>query len=202
MPGSSGRSATSFCSASVASSGTTWLAATSTLAARFNSSRALTAASPPPPTTRGGLPSKLTRMGKVRISLSSNGHPLGRRIGEALRRKLDLEPVELRGHDDLAAKPGALIDLEGAVEHLKLFSRRRHELIEPLLSYPHMASRAGAGTAAFGLDGDAPVADHFHDPPALQGFEPVCLSVGRTHSDEHDQATLVQTGTPGMSWMG
>src|SRR5262249_46843866 len=186
MPGSSGRSATSSRWRSAASRGTTWLVATPTLARRFNSSRALTAASPPPPTTRGGLPSKLTRMGKVRISLSSNRHPLGRRIGEALRRKLDLEPVELRGHDDLAAKPRALIDLEGAVEHLKLFSRRRHELIEPMLSYPHMANRADAGTAAFVLDRDAPVADQFHAPPALEGFESVCHSVGPTHSDEHD----------------
>src|SRR5215470_11779779 len=120
MPGSSGRSATSFCSASAASSGTTSPAATSTLAARLKRSRVLTAASSPPPTTRGGLPSKLTRMGKVRISLASNRHPLRRRIGKALGRKLDFEPVELLGHDDLAAEPGALIDLEGAVEYLKL----------------------------------------------------------------------------------
>src|SRR5690348_14400505 len=126
MPGSSGRSATSFWSASAASSGTTSPAATSALAARFNRSRVLTAASSPPPTTRGGLPSKLMRMGKVRIALASHRNPLRRRIGKALGRKFDLEPVELRSHDDLAAQPGALIDLEGAVQHLKLFSRRRH----------------------------------------------------------------------------
>src|SRR6187200_2596992 len=169
MPGRAGRSDTSFCSARAASSGTTPPAATSTLAARFNRSRAFTAASSPPPTTRGGLPSKLTRMGKVRIALSSDHHPIGRRIGKTLRRKLDLKC---------------------AIEHLELFGRGRHELADPLLTDPHMARSAGAGAAALGLDGNAPVSDHLHDSPALQGFEPVCRAVWHTHGDEHDQATL------------
>src|SRR4029078_3335241 len=134
MPGRAGRSDTSFCSARPARSGTTPPAATSTLAARFNRSRAFTAASSPPPTTRGGLPSKLTRRGSVRMALSSDHHPLGRRIGKPLRRKLDLKPVELRRHDDLAAEPRALVDLKCAIQHLPRFGRGRHELAAPPLS--------------------------------------------------------------------
>src|SRR4029078_9170773 len=170
MPGRAGRSDTSFCSVRAASSGTTPPAATSTLAARFNRSRAFTAASSPPPTTRGGLPSKLIRMGKVRIALSSDHHPLGRRIGKTLRRKVDLKPVELRRHDDLAAEPRALVDLKCAIEHLELFGRGRQELADPLLTDPHMARSAGAGAAALGLDGNAPVSDHLPASHALHGF--------------------------------
>src|SRR5512144_3101106 len=102
MPGRAGTSDTAPSSTSAASSLKTSLAATSTDGARFNRRRVLTAASSPPPTTSGDLPSKLTKMGKVRIALASHHQPLLRRIGEARGRKLDLEPVELLGHDDLA----------------------------------------------------------------------------------------------------
>src|SRR5688572_28958146 len=109
MPGRAGTSDTCPASASAASSGPSSSAETSTDGARFSKSRALTAASSPPPVTSGGLPSKLIRMGKVRMELSSHRHALGRRIGKTLRRKLDFEPVQLLGHDDLAAQPRALV---------------------------------------------------------------------------------------------
>src|SRR5690242_7609399 len=143
MPGRAGRSDTSFCSARAASSGTTPPAATSTLAARFNRRRAFTAASAPPPTTRGCLPSKLTRMWKVRIALSSDHHPLGPRIVKTLSGELDLRAVELGHHDALAAEPRALVDLKCAVEQLKLFGRGQHALADPLLTDPHMPRSAG-----------------------------------------------------------
>ncbi len=66
-PGTRGISVTRPARSSSASSGTSSPAATSTISARFNSSRALTAASSPPPVTRGGLRSTLMKIGKVRI---------------------------------------------------------------------------------------------------------------------------------------
>src|SRR3990172_4661583 len=157
MPGRAGISDTEPALASAASSGTSSSAEMSTDGARFSRSRVLTAASSPPPVTSGGLPSKLTRMGKVRIPLSSHHQPLGRRIGEALGRKLDLEPVELLRHDDLAAQPRTLIDVEGPTQHSPLFAARRCELRPPFLPPPHRAGGAGARPAALGLDGKAPV---------------------------------------------
>ena len=43
--------------------------------------------------------------GKGAHRLASHHQPLLRRVGQALRRKLDLEPIELLRHDDLAAEP-------------------------------------------------------------------------------------------------
>src|SRR5262245_60035850 len=145
-------------------------AATSTLGARFSSRRTLLAASSPPPTTRGGLRSKLRKTGKARMS-ASHCDAFLRRISEALGRKLDFEPVQRLGHDDLAAKPRALVDIVGAVEHLQLLVARRRELCDPVLIHPDMAGGASARPAALGLDGKAPVADHLHYPPTFEGFE-------------------------------
>src|SRR5689334_9661262 len=185
MPGRAGRSDTSPASARAASSATTSPAATPTDGARFNSRRVLTAASSPPPTTSGGLPSKLTKMGKVRTALSSHYQPLLRRVGEALGRKLDLETVERLGHDDLAAKPRALVDIERTVEHFELLIARRHQFRQPLLGNPDVAGRAGARSAALGFDGQAPVADHLHDAPAVEGLEPMGGAVRHMYGEEH-----------------
>src|SRR5581483_4939558 len=122
-------------------------------------------------------------------SLASHRNPLLRRVGEALWRKLDLEAVEFLRHDDLAAEPRALIDVEGAVEHLELLVAGRHELVEPLLCDPDMAGGASAGAAAFGLDGKAPVADHLHHAPAFERLEPVGAAVGHMNGKEHDSGT-------------
>src|SRR5579885_2410150 len=189
MPGRAGRSDINPSSTRAASSGTTSLAATSTAAARFSRRRTFMAASSPPPTTSGGLPAKLTKMGKVRMALASHREPLLRRVGKALWRELDLEPVELLRHDDLAAEPRALIDVEGAVEHLELLAGRGHELVEPLLGDPHMAGGAGAGAAAFGLDGKAPVADHLHHAPAFERLEPMGAAVGHMNGKKHHSGT-------------
>jgi hypothetical protein len=40
-----------------------------------------------------------------------------------------------------------------------------------------VAGRAGAGAAAFGLDRHAPIADDFHDAPALDGLEAVLFTL-------------------------
>src|SRR5918994_6115061 len=139
MPGRAGISETRPSSPSAAISGVTESAAMSTEGARFNSSRVLTSASSPPPVTSGGLPSKLPRMGKVRMGLASHRPALDRRISEALRRKFDFEPVQFLRHDDLAAEPRVLVDIEGTVEHLELLAGGRHELRHPIRAHPHMA---------------------------------------------------------------
>src|SRR5262245_38735773 len=185
MPGLAAISATLPASISAASSGVTSSAATSTRGARFKRSRVLTAASSPPPVTSGGLPSKLTRIGKVRNRLSSYRHAFRRLIGEALRRKLDFEPVEFFRHDDLAAKPRALIDVEGAVEHLELFAARGAEFSHPILADPDMARGAGASAAALGLDRQAPIADHLHDAPAFERLKAMSRAIGQTQVEEH-----------------
>src|SRR6185437_235651 len=185
MPGRGAISDTSPSSTSAAISGTTLSAAMSTQGARFSKRRALTAANSPPPVTSGGLPSKLTRMGKVRIRLSSHHQPFDWCIGQALGRELDLQPVKLLRHDDLAAKPRALVDIERAVEHLELLRGRRRKLRQPIFCHPDMAGGAGASPAALRFDRKAPVADHLHDAPALKRLEAMRRAVGHMHGDEH-----------------
>ena len=116
---------------------------------------------------------------------ASNRKARRRRVGKALGRKLEFEPVKLRRHDDLAAQARALIDVKGAVQHLEFLMGGSRQFRQPFLVHPHMAGGAGAGAAAFGLDGEAPVADHLHDPPTLECLEAMGRSVRHTHDDEH-----------------
>src|SRR5262245_5933487 len=196
MPGLAAISATLPASISAASSGVTSSAATSTRGARFKRSRVLTAASSPPPVTSGGLPSKLTRIGKVRHRLSSTGHAFRRLIGEALRRKLNFEPVEFFRHNDLAAKPRALVDVEGAIEHLELFAARGVEFRHPVLADPDMARGAGASAAGLGLDREAPIADHLHDAPTFERLKAVSRAIGQTQVEEHVRPPCAQPLKP------
>ena len=59
------------------------------------------------------------REGPHRFS-ASNRKARRRRVGKALGRKLELEPVKLRRHDDLAAQARALIDVKRAIQHFEL----------------------------------------------------------------------------------
>src|SRR5690606_5296993 len=70
-------------------------------------------------------------------------------------------------------------------EHVLFLVAGRADHVEPVLVDIDMAGGAAHGPAAFGLDVEAPVADHFHDAPALEPFEFVVFTGLVCDMDNH-----------------
>ena len=80
-----------------------------------------------------------------------------------------MKAVQFRLHDDLAGQARIVAHVDGVIEHVIFFSIGGWDFVAPGFIDIHMTSCAGAGAAAFGFDGQAGVANDFHDAPAFDG---------------------------------
>ena len=86
----------------------------------------------------------------------------------------------------MAGEAGVFLEIEGFVEHIIFVCGFLGDLVDPLFIYIDVAGGAGAGAAAFGLYGEAVIADDFHEAPAFGGFELMGLSVLICDFDDHE----------------
>ena len=67
------------------------------------------------------------------------------------------------------------------------------EHLDPALRHEDVAGGAFAGAAAEPLDRQAPIADDFHHPPALDTFEGMALAGAVGHMDDTHETGSPQT---------
>src|SRR5687768_9665144 len=99
----------------------------------------------------------------------------------------DLQAVEFGGPQDLAGQARAGLRHHG-VELVLFLLRGRVEPVHPILGHEDVAGGAFAGSAAQALDGQAPIPDDLHDPPALDSLEGVALAGPVGHMDDAHEA--------------
>ena len=96
-----------------------------------------------------------------------------------------MQPVHAFIQDDLAGEAGGGFEVEGFVEHGVFVFGFGGEFGVPIFIDIDMTGGAGAGTAAFGLNRQAVIADNLHQTPALGGFEIVGFSGLVGDMDDH-----------------
>src|SRR5690606_23898226 len=106
------------------------------------------------------------------IALPALPHQVPRR-----RRQADGQPVQLRGHDQLAAKPRGPGQTEGQIQHVLLIRLGLGQLAVPGRINNHVAGRAGQRALAGALDVDAMLMSNLEDRKSNRRIHFYALSV-------------------------